>query len=207
MMNPRQLPITRTNLAVAAGVIQAGGIVAFPTETSYGLAVDPFSSGALARLFQIKQRATAKALPVLVSNESQLPVLINNVPDLYLPLIKTFWPGPLTLIFEGREHLPKLLTGGLGEVAVRISSHPVAQRFVDAVSFPITATSANISGMEPALTASAVSKQLGNLVDCILDEDAGVEGSCSTIIGIGNGQIELLRAGVLAFDAILRAGK
>ena len=207
MMSPRQLSISQSNFAAAADVIQSGGIVAFPTETSYGLAVDPFSSKALSRLFQAKKRTASKALPVLVSSESQLSVLVKVVPAVYASLIKAFWPGPLTLIFEGQEHLPKMLTGGRNEVAIRISSHLVAQHFVEAVSSPITATSANISGMEPTLTAKDVSEQLGDLVDCILVEDAGVAGNCSTIVGIDNGQIKLLRAGVLPFDEILHVRK
>lgn len=207
MMTHLHVSIAQKNYDAAVDAIQSGGIVAFPTETSYGLAVDPFSNEALSRLFQVKQRATTKALPVLVSSESQLSGLVKNVPDLYIPLIKKFWPGPLTLIFDGLAHLPKMLTGGRNEVAVRISSHPVAQHFVEAVSFPLTATSANVSGMEPALTARDVSDQLGDLVDCILTEDSGVAGSCSTIVGNDNGRIKLLRAGVLSFDEILQAGR
>ena len=207
MMTRRHLSIAQKDYDAAVDAIQSGGIVAFPTETSYGLAVDPFSDEALSRLFEVKQRQKTKALPVLVSSDSQLSGLVKNVPDLYIPLIKKFWPGPLTLIFEGLDHLPKMLTGGRNEVAVRISSHPVAQHFVEAVSFPITATSANVSGMEPALTSGEVHAQLGGLIDCILIEDAGVAGSCSTIVGNDNGRIKLLRKGMLSFEEILHGGR
>ncbi len=204
-MTAQHLPISQESFDVAAGVIQSGGIVAYPTETSYGLAVYPFTDDALTRLFKAKQRSTKKALPVLVNSDSQLSVLVEYIPDIYVPLIKAFWPGPLTLIFDGLDNLPVLLTGGSGRVAARISSHPVAQQFVEAVAMPITATSANISGREPAFTATGVSEQLGDLVDCILVQDEGVAGNCSTIIGIEKGKVTLLRAGVLSMDEILHS--
>lgn len=204
-MTARHLSISQKSFDVAAGVITSGGIVAYPTETSYGLAVDPFSIDALTRLFKAKQRSTNKALPVLVNGEQQLAGMVKKIPDLYIPLMKAYWPGPLTLIFDGHDNLPELLTGGSGRVAARISSHPVAQQLVEAVSMPITATSANISGRKPALTAADVSQQLGDLVDCVLVQDEDVAGNCSTIIGIDKGEITLLRAGVLTMDKILHS--
>lgn len=188
----------------AAKIIKRGGVVAFPTETSYGLAVDISSYKGLTRLFQLKQRSNQKAIPVLVGSKKQLLELVIEIPDQYVPLIKKFWPGPLTLLFNSKEHVSDILTGGQNKIGVRISSNPVAQKLIEIAAMPITATSANISGEPPAMVAEEVDRQLGEKVDLILEDDTGVLGGCSTILTIENDQLKLVRSGVIPFEQILR---
>jgi len=193
----------RQDVRRAAEIIRAGGIVAFPTETYYGLAVDAFNVDALARLFKVKRRDADKPVLTLIPAIDQLPRLVKNVPAPFRTLMELFWPGPLTLVFEGHNNLPGLLTGGTGTIGVRISSHPVAQLLVEAVGVPITATSANISGNVPAVNANQVEKQLGSNLDLLIDGGETPGGKGSTIIGWRDEELILIRDGVIPFDRIL----
>lgn len=186
----------------AVAVIRNGGVVAFPTETYYGLAVDPFNKEALSRLFALKRRPPDKPVLVLVQEQGQLSLLAKSVPPVYQPLMRSFWPGPLTLVFEALDDLPVILTGYTGTVGVRISSHPFAQQLVDACGHPLTATSANFSGQPAAVTAQEVVAQLGPDVDFVMDGGATPGGRGSTIVGLQEERITLLRAGVIPFEEI-----
>ncbi|MFU8818829.1 MAG: L-threonylcarbamoyladenylate synthase [Desulfurivibrio sp.] len=192
-----------SEIARAVGVIRAGGMVAFPTETYYGLAVDPFNREALSRLFAVKRRAPDKPILCLVHDRSQLSLLAQRVPEPYEQLISTFWPGPLTLIFAAREEVPVVLTGYSGTVGVRISSHPLASRLAEAYGGPISATSANLSGLPAAASAAEVTTQLGPDVDLVLDGGPTPGGSGSTIIGLAGDGPVLIRAGVISRTEIM----
>jgi L-threonylcarbamoyladenylate synthase len=195
--------LSSAELARALAVIKAGGVVAFPTETYYGLAVDPFSRQALSRLFALKRRPPDKPVLTLIDKEEQLSLLASHVPDLYRPLMRAFWPGPLTLVFDAVPDLPVILTGYTGTVGVRISSHPIARQLVAAAGQPLTATSANYSGQLPALTADEVVDQLGLDVDLILQGGSTAGGSGSTIVGLAETGLVELRPGVIPFAAVL----
>lgn len=184
-------------------IIRQGGVVAFPTETYYGLAADPFNQSALKLLFSLKQRDYTKPVLTLVAVTEQLSLLARDVPDIYSSLIKRFWPGPLTLIFPAQDILPILLTGRTGTVGVRISSHPAAQALVKLLQGPVTATSANISGHKPAIDAQEVRRQFGSSLDYIVDGGRTPGGSGSTIIGQEAGSLKLIRAGVIPFEQLL----
>ena len=200
-----QQEIPHKALAKAADIIQQGGVVAFPTETFYGLAVDPMNPAALKRLFKIKKRSYDKPVLILVDEESKLAELASAIPNQYQALIRSFWPGPLTLIFPGLALLPPLLTGNTPTVGVRISSHPIACRLLKAVGSPITATSANMSGEPAAVSASEVQEQLGRKVDLVLDGGKVPGGKGSTIVGIEGAGLKLIRDGVIPYDRILAA--
>jgi L-threonylcarbamoyladenylate synthase len=191
----------------AVACLRQGGIVAFPTETYYGLAVDPSNEKALQALFHLKDRDLQKPILVLISEMAQLGEIADSVPELYQPLMKSFWPGPLTLIFPGRKNLSPLLTGGTGTIGVRISSHGIATRFCRRWGRPITATSANISGQEPAKSAAEVFAMFGPKVDCIIDGGCTLARRCSTIVGMGDGCLQLIREGVVEFPLILQSFK
>lgn len=192
--------VTDEDLATACAILRNGGVVAFPTETYYGLAVDPFNREALARLFALKGRSAAKPVLLIIDNPSQLSTLVTEIPAPLAPLMEKFWPGPLTLVFPGLASLPGMLTGGLGTIGVRISSHLVARRLVRAFGGPITATSANLSGHPAASSADGVREQLGAGVDMILDGGETPGGLGSTILGCRDGGILLLRNGVISFS-------
>lgn len=193
------------DLAQAAKVIRSGGVVAFPTETYYGLAVDPFNPEALDRLFRLKRRDINKPVLTLVHSVEELSLLAKEIPSVYHPLMRTFWPGPLTLVFDGLSTLPSLLTGNTGTVGVRISSNGVAQRLAEAVRQPITATSANISGQPPAINAKQVEEQFGRDIDLVVDGGETHGGAGSTIIGVKKNELVLIRSGVLSYERIVGA--
>lgn len=189
-------------LAHACAVLRAGGVVAFPTETYYGLAVDPFNQAALSRLFALKGRSPDKPVLLIIDNPSQLANLVTEIPPSFPILMEKFWPGPLTLVFPGAASLPEMLTGSRGTIGVRVSSHPVARQLVRAFGRPITATSANFSGQPAAVTAGGVLAQLGLEVDVVLDGGKTPGGLGSTLLGYQEGKVCLLRAGVISLAEI-----
>lgn len=192
----------QVNVAEAARIIQAGGIVAFPTETYYGLAVDPFHPGALARLFAVKGRPNAKPILVLVDDPAAVLQLAAAIPPVFAPLMAAFWPGPLTLIFSARPEVPALLTGGTGTIGIRLSSHPVARQLVRAAGGPITATSANLAGRPPAVSAHAAAAMFGTGIEAVVDGGETPGGRGSTIVAEKDGHLLLIRDGVLPFTAL-----
>ncbi|MBI4791439.1 MAG: threonylcarbamoyl-AMP synthase [Deltaproteobacteria bacterium] len=185
----------------ALDVIRRGGVVAIPTETYYGLAVDPFNRDAVARLFALKKRSAAKPLLTLIPGRQHLALLTAAIPPVYPPLMD-FWPGPLTLVFQARLTLSPLVTGGTGTVGARISSHPVAQLLVRALDQPVTATSANISGHAAAVTADEVRAAFGGSIDLVIDGGRTPGGMGSTLVGVRDGRLLLIRAGVIDFEKI-----
>lgn len=193
-------------LSEAARLLCQGGLISFPTETYYGLGVDPFNVEALERLFAVKQRQPDKPVLVLVAEQAQVTELAAEVPAVLHKLMTAFWPGPLTLIFPGKPGLPSLLTGGTGTVGIRQSPHPLASRLLRQYGGPITATSANRSGAPPATTAAEVLESFGAEIDLILDGGTTPGGAGSTLVGCDQKQqLCCLREGVVAFAEVLRA--
>lgn len=195
MSKEQQGEIVGTSLEYAEATLRRGGVVAFPTETYYGLAVDPYNHAAVSRVYRLKRRDAAKPLMLLIAEEEQLCGLVKNVPSLYGPLIKKYWPGPLTLIFQAKSTLSCQVTGNSGTVGIRISSHPLAFALAARVGQPITATSANISGQPPANSVGAVAAMFGDNLDYILDGGETPAGLCSTIVGIKGRCLKLVRHG------------
>ncbi len=189
----------------AVECLAQGEIVAFPTETFYGLAVDPTNEEALAALFSLKQRPLDKPFPILIQNEEQLTGLTSAIPDAYKLLMKVFWPGPLTLVFPAVDGLSPLLTRKSGGIGIRISPHPVAIKFGRLWKGPMTATSANISGRSAARTAEDVRHFFGDKVACILDGGQTPGGMSSTVLGFDDGKLQLLREGAIAFSELNQA--
>ena len=183
-------------------VIHQGGVVAFPTETYYGLAVDPFNPDAVERLFHLKQRPLAKPLLTLISEKSQLTRLTPAIPAQYERLMDCFWPGPLTLVFEALSSLSPSVCGGTETIGVRISSHSLATALVVETGQPITATSANVSGCLPAVTAAEVMQAFDVCPDYVLDGGRTPGGKGSTLIGLKRKEPLLIREGVIDFSKI-----
>lgn len=170
-------PIVRADsqgIARAAQVIVADGLVAFPTETLYGLAADALSVNALQQLQAVKGRGPAQPVPVLVADREMLDRLVepDRIPALAAALMAAHWPGPLTLVLAARPSVPPQLVGPRGGVGVRISSDPVATELVRRVGRPITATSANRSGQPPATSAQ---EALLQGVQLVLDDGPRAE--------------------------------
>jgi L-threonylcarbamoyladenylate synthase len=176
------MPISETIILDCVDHIKKGGVAGIPTETYYGLAVDPDNEKALERLFRVKRRPGSKPVLVLISGKRQLESLVSDIPQAYFPLMEEFWPGPLTLVFPARPDISTLLTAGTGTVGVRLTPHPVARALVEAVGKPITATSANISGELPARSAMEVARMFGQDVDYIVDGGESGELLPSTVL-------------------------
>ncbi len=185
------------SIDLAVEQLQQGRIVAFPTETYYGLAVDPNNESAVTALFNLKKRPVDKPLLLLVKNTSQLSHLISHVPPELKPLMEKYWPGPLTLIFPAHPLVNNKITARTGTVGIRISPNPIAEKIVRHFGGAITATSANISGRPPAKTAQEVVGMFGDDIDYVLDGGGTTAGLCSTIIGVKDSQLQVIRTGAV----------
>jgi L-threonylcarbamoyladenylate synthase len=183
-------------LADAAAVIRQGGIVAFPTETYYGLAVDALDAQALERLFALKGRGSEKASALLVVDFAMFAELCVEVPSRASALAAAHWPGPLTLALPARPHLPAAIVSD-GCVAARVSSHPVAHALVVAAGRPITATSANPAGTAPARTAEQVKSYFAGRDFHLLDGGETPGGPPSTLARMTGEKLEILRQGAI----------
>jgi L-threonylcarbamoyladenylate synthase len=177
----------------AAAALARGELVAYPTETFYGLGADALSEPALERLLALKGRGAARGLSVLVVGEEMLKLLVAEVPARARELMAEHWPGPLTIALPARPELPAALVVE-GCVAVRESPHPVARALVAALGRPLVATSANLAGAPPAVTAEEVRRQLGCLV---LDGGPTPGGAPSTLVRVRGETVEVLRSGAV----------
>jgi len=187
-------------------ILKAGGIVAFPTDTVYGLGADAFNSKAVERIYEIKKRPRHLPLPLLIGDMSQISIVAAPVPELALFLARRFWPGGLTLILPKTASLPTYLTDQ-STIAVRIPDHPIPLALIQGLGKPIIGTSANISGKSSALTAGEVKQQLGNGVDLIIDGGRCPAGGESTVVDVTGGEVVILRQGIIPEDEIERAFK
>jgi L-threonylcarbamoyladenylate synthase len=183
-------------------VFRRHGILAVPTETFYGLAVNPFQEEALGRLFACKDRAPEKPVLVLVDGPGMLNQVAREVPDLARRLMEKFWPGPLTIIFPGRSHLSRRLTAGTGTIAVRQPRQELTCRLITALGHPITGTSANRSGRPPLVGAAEVAGEFGEGLDLILDAGPCPGGWPSTIVDVSGPSWRLVRAGAISAEAL-----
>ncbi len=191
-------------IARAGEVLRAGGLVAFPTETVYGLGADAKNDRAVAGIFEAKGRPRFNPLIVHVRALSDARKLAQFAPTA-LQLAETFWPGPLSLVLRRKPDCPLslLVSAGLETVALRVPAHPIAQQLV-AASVPIAAPSANRSGHVSPTTAQHVAEDFGNTIDLILDGGPTRHGLESTIIGLEDGEPVLLRSGAITRDDLER---
>jgi L-threonylcarbamoyladenylate synthase len=188
--------VSREAVAAAAAALRRGEIVAFPTETYYGLAVDALDDEALARLFALKGREGEKTSALLVADLAMLAELCASVPARARELAAAHWPGPLTLALPARPGLPSAIVSD-GCVAARVSSHPVAAALVAAFGRPVTATSANPAGAPPARTPAQVAAHFPQAALHLLDGGETPGGAPSTLVRLRGGQIEVLRRGAV----------
>ncbi len=187
----------------AAELLRNGGLVAFPTETVYGLGADALNVNAVVRIFEAKNRPTFDPLIVHVLGLSQAQKLTTGFPPLALRLAHAFWPGPLTLILPKNNCVPDLVTSGLPSVALRVPNHPLALDLLREFGGPLAAPSANLFGQVSPTTAEHVRQGLGNKVDCLLDGGPCAVGVESTILSfLDEGPPRLLRPGGLPVEEI-----
>jgi L-threonylcarbamoyladenylate synthase len=193
----------RLALSRAASILRGGGIVAYPTDTLYGLAADPGSAAAMAQLYRIKGRPVDLAVPLIASGLPQVEAAGGELGPATRRLAEAFWPGPLTLILPGWPGLDARVHAGLGTVAVRVPDHPVARMLADLCGFPITSTSANRSGGPATNDPEEVRRVLGGELDGLIDAGPSPGGPPSTIVDAGGVVPRLVRAGAVSWDRVL----
>lgn len=190
----------------AAARLQAGELIAFPTDTVYGVGANPFDELAIDRLYQAKGRSLEKGIPVLLADAADLPKVASTVPPVAHRLIARFWPGPLTLILPKRPGLPPNLTSD-ENIAVRVPDNEVARRFIRAAGGAVATTSANQSGAAPAENAAEAEAALGEWITIVLDGGPVVHGIASTIVDCTTSPIQILRPGPIDAAAIRLTAK
>ncbi len=182
----------------AAGIIQKGGVVVFPTTCLYGLGVDAFHHGAVESVFKIKKRPVENPLLVLIDKERDLHLLVKAIPAKANILMDAFWPGNITLIMEAVKNLPRGLTGGKGKVGVRVPANSVARALVAACNGPVTGTSANLSGHPGAASSDAVDADVLKAADLVLDSGRLKGGAGSTVVDLTCDPPVMLREGLVS---------
>ena len=185
----------------ALRVVQDGGLVAFPTDTVYGLGANIFLPRAVERVFELKGRSRRQAMPVLVRSLEQAAGLAS-LPPQAVALADRFWPGGLTLVLVALEAAPELVTAGSGKIAVRLPHHPIPLALIEGLGAPITGTSANPSGHPPARTAAEVKGQMGERVDLVLEGGPPPGGRESTVVDLTGKAPLVLREGAIPQEEI-----
>ena len=183
-------------------MLQRKGVVAFPTDTIYGLGAFAFCVEAVARVFNIKGRPQDMGMPLLLGSIRDLDAVATYVPDLARTLVDHFWPGPLTLILRKSTDVPSIVTGGNDSVAVRMPDHEVPVKLIRELGGPITGTSANPTGGPDPTTAEDVRRLLKDKVDLVVDGGPSTRGSPSTILDLTGPSPKVLRSGAIAIDRL-----
>jgi L-threonylcarbamoyladenylate synthase len=189
-----------------AKILQKGGVIAFPTDTVYGLGADAFNCTAVERIYEIKSRPRHRQLPLLIADVEQLTTLAKPIPEIAWFLARQFWPGGLTLVLPKTDSLPVNLASG-PTIAVRVPNHPVCLALIQHLGNPIIGTSANISGRLAALTAEEVGQQLRGKIDLIINGGKCLGSKESTVVDVTNESPVILRQGVIPSHEIDKAYK
>jgi len=188
-------------------ILKKGGVIAFPTDTVYGVGADAFNAMAVERIYEIKGRPRDRQVPLLIADAEQLAILTTDEPpEIALFLARRFWPGGLTLVLPRADSLPAYLAPEPG-IAVRIPNHPLCLALIQHLGNPIIGTSANISGRPPALTADDVRQQLAAKIDLVIDGGRCPGGKESTVVDVTHQAPVILRQGIISSYEIDRAYK
>lgn len=184
-------------------MVRSGGVIAFPTDTLYGLAVDPRQPQAVFELYRIKGRLVDRAIPLIAADRAQVEGAAGGLAPRTAALAEAFWPGPLSVVVPAWPGLaPALLAGGR-TVVVRVPDHPVARGLARALGHPVTSTSANVSGEMASADPDVVWSSLGSQVTLLLDGGAAPGGEASTIVDATGDGLRLVRAGAVPWARVL----
>lgn len=197
--------VTQQDITVAADTIRQGGLVAFPTETVYGLGANALDADAVAGIFEMKGRPRFDPLIAHIADAAQLTDLARSVPALAKELIERFWPGPLSLVLKKQTCVPDIVTAGLPSVAIRCPAHEVARNLIRTAGVPLAAPSANRFGMVSPTTAAHVVEQFGDRLPVVLDDGPcriGVESTVVSFVENSAGRPTLLRPGGVTLEEI-----
>lgn len=199
--NTKVLGTSENDILVASELIRSGAVVAFPTETVYGIGASIFDEQAVDAIYRIKNRGYEKPLSAHISDISMVQMVSDIVPDLFYELAHYFLPGPLTMIIKSKPIVPSVVTSGSGTIAIRFPSNSVCKRFIDAVEHPIAATSANIAGNKSATNLEEVKSELDGQIAAIIDDGDCVLKQESTVISL-IGKPQIVRVGALSINEI-----
>ena len=194
-------PFDDLHINQAIVTVKDGGVVAFPTDTVYGVGVDPFRPEAVQKLYRIKGRPIDKPIPILVGSINDVERVAQNLPSSFTQLAEQFWPGGLTLIVEAKA-LPPEVTAGGDTVGVRMPDHPLALALLQRFDGAIATTSANRSDEPPATSAEEVQSELGNLVNIILDGGQTATRIASTVLDLSVSPPQIRRQGGISMDQL-----
>ena len=186
----------------AVSILKNGGVVAYPTDTVYGLGACMTDINAVDRIFQVKGRPKGMALPVLLADMKQIEEIVTDFTPAAQQLVKEFFPGALTIILPKNDGVPDIITGGGKTIAFRIPNHPVPLAIVKGLGKPIVGTSANLSGHPSALTAAAVREQIGDKIDMVIDGGKCPGGIESTVIDLSGEKPVIRRQGVIPIEKL-----
>jgi len=181
----------------AVEILKAGGVVAFPTDTVYGLGGDVFNIAVAERIYRVKRRSRNLPLPVLLADSTQTTSVVESVPGIARFLMKRFWPGGLTLVLTKKASLPNIITAGSNKVAVRVPDHVVPLSIIRGLGKPIIGTSANVSDNPSPVTAEEVEQQLGTQIDLVIDMGKCPRGMDSTVVDVTVKAPVILRQGII----------
>jgi L-threonylcarbamoyladenylate synthase len=184
-------------MAEAIGILKSGGVIAFPTETFYGIGADAGNEKAVERIFLIKGRDFKNPIPVIIGNMTDIEKLVSTMPETGRRLMEKYWPGPLTLVFRASAEVSLKITAGTGKIGIRLSSNILATEFARGLSGALTATSANLSGQRESSSAHEVVENLGESVDAVVDGGRTPGGQGSTIVDVTVDPAVVLREGVI----------
>ena len=186
----------------AAAFVSRGGVIAYPTETFYGLGADATNDQAVNRIFEIKGRNFHNPVSVIIGHAQDIYPLVSNVTDSARKLMDAFWPGPLTIIFDASGSVSPLLTANTGKIGIRLSGNDIARGIAKKTGKPLTATSANLSGTPECEDADQVIRQIGNQIELIVDTGRTESRIGSTILGASCEPVQIIRPGVIAREII-----
>lgn len=196
---------TSDNLEQIAATVARGGVIAFRTDTFYGLGADPFNTSPVQKIRELKGREEDKPILVVISDTKYLDRLIPHRSQAFDDLAKHLWPAALTIIGRAAGDLPEELTAGTKTVGVRLPDDDKVRALIEACGGVLTATSANVSGQPPARTAAEVENYFGHRIDLIVDGGATTSESPSTVVDVATGEIRLLREGVIPWSEVRSA--
>jgi L-threonylcarbamoyladenylate synthase len=186
----------------AVAILKSGGVIAFPTETLYGLGADARNEAAIEKIFEIKGRDFRNPILVVIGDAGHLDTITEDVPAAARKLMEKFWPGPLTIVFRALPSVSPKLTAGTGKIGIRLTSHPIAMEISKRLGGPVTATSANLSGMPECSSAVEVLSQLEGKLDGVVDGGRTPGGTGSTIVDTTVSPVKILREGAIAATLI-----
>jgi L-threonylcarbamoyladenylate synthase len=191
-LHPARAPVVE-----AAEAVLRGGVIAFPTDTIYGLSCALMDPAAVEFVYRLKKRPSHLAVIALIPERDAIHPLVDAVPEVAEALMRRFWPGPLSIIFRASPLVPLRVRGERGTVALRVPKHPLCHALLEAVGGPLVSSSANMSGQPPCADVAEIVSVFGNQIDVILDGGRTVETAPSTVVDVSGGKIVIVRKGAV----------